>query len=99
MVKLVALYRIPDDPAAFDSRYFGEHLPLAQKMPGLLRTEVARITGSPGGESEYYMMAELYFDNMEAAQAAMASEESKAAARVLRDIARGLVSFHLAEVQ
>lgn len=96
VVKLVALYKRPEDPATFDRRYFEEHLPLAQKMPGLRRVEVARVTGEIA--SDLYLIAELYFDDLDAARAAMASPESKAAAKVLMEFARGLVSFHVAEV-
>jgi uncharacterized protein (TIGR02118 family) len=50
MVKLVAMFQRPDDPEAFDQAYFGTHLPLNAKTPGLRRTEVTRVTGTPRGE-------------------------------------------------
>jgi len=33
MVKLVALYRKPADPAAFERAYFETHVPLVKKIP------------------------------------------------------------------
>ena len=86
MVKLMALYKQPRDPETFERIYFGEHVPLARKMPGLRRLEIDRITGAPGGEPAYYLVAHLYFDDAETMQRSMASEESRAAARVLRDL-------------
>ena len=48
MVKLVAVYKKPDDTAAFDKHYFEAHLPLAKKMPGLIRTELEKGLGADG---------------------------------------------------
>lgn len=98
MVKLVALYRHPQEAADFDRNYFEEHLPLARKMPGLRRTEVSRVTGSPTGEPAYYLVTELYFDDEEALRRAMDSEEGRAAARQLMGFAGDLVEFLTAEV-
>jgi len=98
VVKLVALYRHPEDTADFDRRYFEEHLPLARKMPGLRRVEVSRSVGAPAGEPPYYLMAELYFDDRAALDAAMASEEGRAAAKNLMSFAGHLVRFLIAEV-
>lgn len=98
MIKLIALYKKPEDTAQFDRRYFEEHLPLAAKMPGLRRSEVSRIIGGPGGDSEYYLQAELYFDDIDALKAAMASPEGKAAAKDVMSFARDIVTMMFAEV-
>ena len=51
MVKLIALYRHPEDKKAFDDHYWNVHAPLAEKMPGLKKLEVTRLVGTPmGGE-------------------------------------------------
>ncbi|MFO7172719.1 MAG: EthD family reductase [Bacillota bacterium] len=99
MVKLVALYRRPADPEAFDRHYREVHAPLAARMPGLRRMEVARVTGSPMGESPYYLMAEMYFDSLADLEAALSSPEGRAAGKDLMGFARDLVSLHIAEVQ
>ena len=98
MVKLIALYRRPQDPQQFERVYFGEHIPLTRKMPGLRKIEINRITGAPRGEPEYYLVAGLYFDDAQTMQQSMASEESRAAARVLRDLGAE-VSMVLADVE
>ena len=98
MVKLVALYQHPDDLEAFDRHYREVHLPLARRMPGLRRVEVARVTGSPGGSSPYYLMAEMYFDDDASLQAALQSAEGRAAGKDLMGFAGQIVSLHIAEV-
>ncbi|MBI3537907.1 MAG: EthD family reductase [Chloroflexi bacterium] len=97
MVKLVALYKKPADPAAFDQAYFETHLPLVKKIPGLKRAIVARVTGAPRGEPEYYLMAELLFENKATMDNALASSENMEAGKNLMSFARGLVTFMYAE--
>ena len=101
MVKLVAMFTRPEDPAAFDAEYFGTHLPLNDRTPGLRRTEVTRVTGSPGGETplaDLYLVTEMYYDDAEAMRQAFASPEAAAAARDLRRFAKGLVTMYTADV-
>ena len=98
MVKLVALFTRPEDPAAFDAEYFGTHLPLNDRTPGLRRTEVTRVTGSPGGDSPWYLVTEMYYDDAEAMRQAFASPEAAEAARDLRRFAKGLVTMYTADV-
>ena len=97
MVKLVALYRKPADPAAFDQAYFETHVPLVQKIPELRRVEVARITGAPRGEPEFYLIAEMYFDDKAAMDRAMVSPENMEAGKNLMSFAKGLVTFMFAD--
>ena len=73
-IKLVVMYTQPDDPAAFDEHYFGVHMPLVAKMPGLERTETAKITTAlDGGEQTYYRITALYFADQDAMGAAFGS--------------------------
>jgi uncharacterized protein (TIGR02118 family) len=97
MVKFIALYKKPADVAEFEKRYFDEHLPLARKMPGLKKVEISRIVGSPRGESEYYLMAELYWDDMDAMKAGLNSQESKDAGKVLMSFAKDITTMMFAE--
>lgn len=96
-IKLLALYKKPDDPKAFDEHYFEVHVPLTEKMPGLRKVEYNKIIGSPMGESNQYLLAELTFDSMEALQAAMRSDEGKATAKDLMGFAGNLVQLMFAE--
>ena len=98
MFKLIALYRHPENAQAFEEHYFHVHTPLAEKMPGLKRLEVAKITGAPMGESEYFLMAEMYFADKQALKNSMKSEEGRAAAADLMGFAGKIVSMHIGEV-
>lgn len=97
MVKLVALYSPPADKEAFDRAYFGTHVPLVKKIPGLQRVEINRITGAPRGEPGFYLIAELYFNDKETMEAGLASPENMEAGKNLMSFAKGLVSFMYAE--
>jgi uncharacterized protein (TIGR02118 family) len=98
VVKLVAMFTRPDDTEAFDRAYFDEHLPLNAKTPGLRRTEVTRVTGAPRGESPWYLVTEMYYDDEAAMRAAFASPEAAEAARQLMSFAKGLVTMYTATV-
>jgi uncharacterized protein (TIGR02118 family) len=84
MAKLVAIYKTPADPAAFDTYYYSTHLPIAKKIPGLRRYEVSTgMVATPRGPSGYHLVAELTFDSFPALQQALGSPEGlKAAADV-----------------
>jgi len=87
-VKLVVLYTHPADPDAFDNYYFATHMPLALKIPGLERSETGRIVAAiDGGEQTYYRVAELYFADQAALDAAFASPEGQATAADYQQIA------------
>ncbi len=98
MVKLVAFYRKPADTAAFDQHYQSVHMALVQRMPGLRRVEVAKITGAVGGEAPYYLLTEMYFDDADALRAALRSPEGRAAGDDLQRFAAGLVTMVYAQV-
>jgi uncharacterized protein (TIGR02118 family) len=72
--KFVTIYRRVDDEDALENFFSGTHLPLAEQMPGLLKTEVSRVVGKPGGESRFHLMYELYFDSQAAFFQALESE-------------------------
>jgi uncharacterized protein (TIGR02118 family) len=94
MAKLIVFYRTPRDPAEFDRYYAQVHIPLAKKIPGLRRLEVTRVTGAPSGATELYLIAELYFDNAAAREAALASNEAKATEADLSKFAEGIVTVY-----
>jgi uncharacterized protein (TIGR02118 family) len=94
MAKLIVVYRIPRDPAEFDRYYAQVHTPLVKKIPGLRRLEVTRLTGAPSGASDLYLIAELYFDNAAAREAALTSNEGKDTEADLPKFAEGIVSVY-----
>jgi uncharacterized protein (TIGR02118 family) len=87
-VKLVVLYTHPDDADAFDKHYLGTHAELAKKLPGLQQFESGRfVVALDGGEQTYYRVAELYFADQGALEAAFGSDEGKATAADYQQIA------------
>ena len=72
--KLVAIYRRVDDEQALEEFFSSTHLPLAEQLPGLIKSEVSRIEGKPGGESRFHLMYELHFESRDAYRRALQSE-------------------------
>ena len=99
MIKLIALYRKPSDTAEFDGHYENIHTPLVQKYPGLRKLEITRITGAPIGEAKFYLMAEMYFDDKDAMDKALASPEGKAVTRDIMSFAADVITVFHGEVQ
>lgn len=97
-MKLVALYKQPADPAAFEEAYFNTHIPLIKQVPGLQKTVITRFTRTLMGEG-FYLMAEMYFASQDALKAGMKSPEMAAAGENLNSFAEGLVTLMFAEEQ
>ena len=70
MYKLTTLYRQVDKPDASEQFFSTIHLPLAEQLPGLVKSEVSRINHKPGGQSRFALMYELYFESEQVLQAA-----------------------------
>ena len=88
MHKLIALYKQPEDPKAFDEAYFGTHIPLIEKVPGLIKTELTRINHTMRGDG-FYLVGVLYFEDEAAFKAGMTSPEMLAAGENLDSFAKG----------
>ncbi len=99
MIKLVAMYKTPADKELFDKHYFEKHMPLVAAIPGLIRSEVSKLNPMPGTEQQYYIMAEMYYDDMDSFNAAMATPEGKASARDIVNFAKNNVDFFIGEVK
>lgn len=97
MVKLIALYKQPEDAQAFDDHYFNTHTPITKKIPGLRKMEVTKIVGSPMGKSDFYLLCEMYYDDHDALKAAMKTDESKASGKDLMSFAGELVTLMIGE--
>jgi uncharacterized protein (TIGR02118 family) len=98
MVKLVVAYGPPEDPAAFDEHYASTHRPLAEKIPSLRRFEAGKVLGTPDGSpAPFYFIAELWFDDVDQLQAAMASSEGQAAGGDVANFATGGATLMIAE--
>jgi uncharacterized protein (TIGR02118 family) len=94
-MKLVALYKHPADSAAFDKAYFETHLPLIKKVPGIQNARITHINRTVVGEG-FYLMAEMYFADMDALKNAMRSPEMAAAGENLDSFAKDLYTLMFA---
>ena len=94
MAKLVALYKKPQDTAAFDRHYSTVHLPLARKIPTMLSYEISTgpVTAA-AGESPYHLVAILEFESMNAIQQALGTPEGQATAADLDNFAQAGVEM------
>jgi uncharacterized protein (TIGR02118 family) len=99
MVKLVALFKKPEDSKEFDEVFSGSVIPLLRQIPGLERLELTNVTGAPFGESKFHLMAELYFPDRQTLDAAMASKEGKGVAKGLLRFASEVSSLFHGEVR
>lgn len=97
MVKMTALYKKPADVDAFEKHYWEIHVPLNNKMPGLLKTTFSRFTSAPMGDPRFYLQCDMYFENIESLNNAMKSPEGKAAGKDLMSFASDLVTLMIGE--
>ncbi|RST84515.1 EthD family reductase [Aquibium carbonis] len=94
MARMIAMYKKPADAAAFDAHYFGTHVPIAKKIPGLRSYEVNDGgVATPGGSSDFHLIAILTFDSIADIQAGLGSPEGQAAAADLANFAQAGVDL------
>ncbi len=100
MIKLVAMYGKPEDPAHFDRYYREVHVPLAKKIPGLRRFTIHKVLGSPQeGEPPSYCLTEVHWDDLETARKALASPDGQASYNDVPNYATGGVTFVFTDIQ
>jgi uncharacterized protein (TIGR02118 family) len=95
-ITMLALYKRPEGGdealAEFRRRYHEEHLPLMAKVPGLRETVVEEVAQHFYGE-DIVLVTRMLFDDRAALDAAMGSDEMRAAGRNLREVAPGIVTL------
>ena len=96
MVTLLAIFKRPDGGeealAKFLARYRAEHMPLIAQVPGLRSSEVTEVTQNYAGD-DIVVVTRMVFDDQASLDAGMASAEMRAAGRILREIAPGLLTL------
>jgi uncharacterized protein (TIGR02118 family) len=97
MHKLTVQYSDPADPAVFETHYRDVHVPLAAKIPGLRRFTLTKPHGL--GAAAPFLVAELWFDDAAALDAALRSPEGAAAAADVQNLAAGYVLMFTGEVE
>jgi uncharacterized protein (TIGR02118 family) len=97
MKKLIILYTVPEDEAAFMAHYRNVHLPLVEKVPGLVRADLTRINRTLMGEEGNFLLVELCFADADSFKAAMKSPENAATGADLANFAVGIVTVMAGE--
>jgi uncharacterized protein (TIGR02118 family) len=87
------LYPPPAGEAHFRDHYVSTHLPLAAKLPGLLRSEYSFDVASLGGQRRYFAVFHADFESAETMVAALGSEAGKAVAADVPNYATGGVEM------
>ena len=96
MYKLVIMIPDPETlPEFFD--HWPDFLHQVERLPGLRREATSHVMHVLFGSGEYQMIHELFFDNLETLQAALASEEGKRSALILHQMTRGKLTLMVAD--
>ena len=97
MVRLIALYNQPDDPAAFDAHYRDVHAPIVQRYPNLASMRLTKADGIGGRPAAYYLLAEMSFASRADLDEALASDAGRESGRDLRNFAQAGVTLFVAD--
>lgn len=97
MVKLVLLFKHPEDVDRFEKIY-NRNLNLLEKMPGIKRRQANTVLGGPMGKTPYYRILEFYFEDFKALDAAMTSLEGQVAGQQLVNTVGNLVELLFVDV-
>ena len=77
-VKVIVIYPRPQDEQAFEAAYLEQHVPLIeQKLKGMTRLVLTKVTGSPQGKVTAYRIAEMYFSSMSDLNTCIESDAGK----------------------
>ena len=97
MVRLIALYSPPDDPAAFDAHYRDIHAPIVSRYPKLRDVRLTKPDGVGGRPAPFHLVAEMRFDSRADLDEALASEAGRESGRDLRNFAQAGVTLFIAD--
>jgi uncharacterized protein (TIGR02118 family) len=99
MIRMLACYGTPEDPAAFDRYYRDVHIPLAWTLPNLREYRVSSGPIAGMGQDAPYLVATLTWDSAAEMEAALGSP---AGAEVSADVEKfasgGFWLWHYEEV-
>lgn len=90
-MKLIVLYKQPEDTEAFDAEY-AKHGELVDKIPGLSSWSATRFSKTLMGDG-YYLMAEMIFPDADTFNAAMKSPEMAETGKDANRFASGLMTM------
>lgn len=100
MLKITVLYGHPASAEDFEKYYAETHMPLAEKMQGVVRAELTKFLAGPdGARPAFYRMAELYFANQAQMHETLGSPEGQATVADLPKFATGGVTILVGVVE
>ena len=97
MNKFMILFRPPEEAERFENIY-QDFLALVERMPNILRRQVAHVTGSPQGTPEIYRILELYFESTDTQTEALMSAAGQEAGKELHRLPSGSFQLLFADV-
>jgi uncharacterized protein (TIGR02118 family) len=97
MVKFSILFRKPAEIEAFENVY-ADFLALIERMPDVKRRQANTVLGSPFGESPYYRILEVYYDDYAILNASLLSPAGQEAGGELRRLQPGSFEMFFADV-
>jgi uncharacterized protein (TIGR02118 family) len=97
VIRLIALYSQPEDPAAFDAHYRDVHAPIVTRYPGLTEVRLTKADGIGGRPAPFYLMAEMSFASRADLDAALGSDAGRESGRDLRNFAQAGVTLFIAD--
>jgi uncharacterized protein (TIGR02118 family) len=97
MFKLMVIFHSPTDIDHFEASY-NQFLGKVEQMPGVIRRQVVDVMGSPTGQSPYYRILEVYFDNRQRMELSLRAPIGQDAGNQLRTFPAGSFEMLFAEV-
>jgi uncharacterized protein (TIGR02118 family) len=97
MFKFMILFYHPDSSDRFENSY-NDLLALVERMPSIKRRQVISVLGSPMGESPYYRILEVYFEDRQVMEDALLSPAGQEAGGQLMTFPQGSFETIFADV-
>jgi uncharacterized protein (TIGR02118 family) len=99
-VRIVSLHGRPADPNEFDRYYRQTHMPLVQVIPGVRNIRFGKVVRTADGSPPpYYLVSDVYFDDMGELEAALGSPEMAEAIGDVPNFATGGVTILFCEFE
>jgi uncharacterized protein (TIGR02118 family) len=98
MVRIISLHGQPVDPQEYERYYRDVHIPIVRRIPGVRNIRFGRVVQTADGSSPpYYLVSDVYFDNMDALKEALSSPEMEEAMADVPNFASGGVTIMFGE--
>jgi uncharacterized protein (TIGR02118 family) len=92
VAKLIVMYPMPKDMAAFERAYSAEHIPLAAPIfqaAGATKVVLTKIREAAAGTPAFHRIAEIHFPSTETLQSCAASQAGRDALAHAHKISNG----------